>query len=79
MSDPLLGHLVEIHSVGGIVYEGRVRSIKQLEDIGEIFELRSDTSADFQRFIHVVDRLVQIHEIESAPEPLDRGDRDCNR
>ena len=63
MPDPLLGRLVEIHSVAGIAYEGRIRSIKQVEDIGEIFELRSDANGDFQRFIHVVDRLVQIRAI----------------
>jgi hypothetical protein len=67
MPDPLLGRLVEIHSVAGIVYEGCVRSIKQVEDIGEIFELGSDVNADFQRFIHVVDRLVQIRRIGRDP------------
>jgi hypothetical protein len=64
MSDSLLGHLVEIRSVAGILYEGRVRSIKQVDDLGELFELGSDANATFQRFIHVVDRLVQIRKTD---------------
>jgi hypothetical protein len=67
LSDPLLGRLVKIHSVAGIAYEGRIRSIRQVEDIGEIFELGSDANADYQRFIHVVYRVVQIHEIGPSP------------
>jgi hypothetical protein len=67
--DPLLGRLVEIHSVAGILYEGLIRSIRQVEDVGEIFELGSDANADYQRFIHVVDRLVQIREIRPATPP----------
>jgi len=64
MTDPLLGREVEIHSPAGIVYSGVVRSIGVDEGLGEIFELGSATNAGYQRFVHVVDRLVQIRRID---------------
>lgn len=73
--DPLLGRLVEIRSVAGILYEGRIRSIRAVEDIGEIFELGADANAGYQRFVHVVDRLVQIREITTSSHYQDRFSR----
>jgi hypothetical protein len=63
--DPMLGRLVEIRSLAGIVYDGVIRSIRDAGELGEIFELGSDTNARYQRFIHVKDRLVQIREIDA--------------
>jgi hypothetical protein len=65
--DPLLGHLLEVRSIAGIVYRGVVRSIRPADDLGELFELGSDTNAEYQRYIHVVDRVVQIREIRQEP------------
>lgn len=61
--DPMLGRRVEIRSLGGIVYDGVIRSIRDAGDFGEIFELGSEINEHYQRFIHVTDRLVQIREI----------------
>jgi hypothetical protein len=61
--DPLLGCPVEIRSVAGIVYRGVVRAIRGADELGELFELGSDSNAQFQRFIHVVDRAVQVRKI----------------
>ena len=63
-SDPMLGVMVEIRSVAGIAYYGVVRSVRDAGELGEIFELGSETNEQYQRFIHVVDRLVQIQEID---------------
>jgi hypothetical protein len=59
----MLGELVEIRSVAGIAYSGVVRSIRPADELGELFELGSDSNPEYQRFIHVVDRAVQIQEI----------------
>jgi hypothetical protein len=64
MFDPMLGRLVEIRSVAGIVYQGVIRSIRPVEGLGEVFELGSDKNTAYQRFVHVVDRLVQIVTIQ---------------
>jgi hypothetical protein len=66
MVDAMLGRSVEIRSVAGIDYAGVVRSIRAVDELGEIFELGSDEDALYQRFVHVVDRLVQIRAIEPA-------------
>jgi hypothetical protein len=66
--DPLLGHLLVVRSIAGIVYRGVVRSIRPADDLGELFELGSDTNAKYQRYIHVVDRTVQIREIHQEPD-----------
>lgn len=63
--DPMLGRLVEIRSLADIVYHGVIRSIRDAGELGELFELGSDTNDQYQRFIHVVDRLVQIREFDS--------------
>jgi nucleotide-binding universal stress UspA family protein len=75
LPDSLLGRLVEIRSVAGILYVGRIRSIRAVEDIGEIFELGADANSAFQRFVHVVDRLVQIREITTSSHYRDRFSR----
>jgi hypothetical protein len=62
--DPVLGCLVEIRSIAGIVYRGVVRSIGPDKGLGEIFELGSAVQAEYQRFVHVVDRAVQVRTIE---------------
>lgn len=63
VADILVGKQVEIRSVAGIHYAGVIRAITPDEGLGEIFELGSSTNPDYQRFVHVVDRLVQIHPI----------------
>jgi hypothetical protein len=62
--DPCLGSHVEIHSMAGIAYSGVVRSIHPADELGELFELGSNSNPEYQRFIHVVDRAVQIRQIE---------------
>jgi hypothetical protein len=65
-SDPLLGRRVEIGSVAGIRYRGVVRSIRDAGELGELFELGSDQDASYQRFVYVVDRLVQVDLLEDG-------------
>lgn len=60
VADFLIGKHVEIRSVAGISYTGVVRAIAPDEGLGEIFELGSPTNPAYQRFVHVVDRAVQI-------------------
>jgi hypothetical protein len=62
--DPLLGCSVEIRSIAGIAYRGIIRSISPDKELGEIFELRSAEHAEYQRFVHVVDRAVQIRKTD---------------
>lgn len=59
-SDPLVGQNVEIRSAGGIAYHGIVRSIEPDDVLGELFELGSDDDPDYQRFVFVADRRIQI-------------------
>ena len=61
--DPILGCSVEIRSIAGIIYQGVVRAVGPDKGLGEIFDLGSAARADYQRFVHVVDRAVQIRMI----------------
>ena len=61
----MLGRVVEIHSVAGMVYDGVVRSIRPADELGELFELGSDSNPHYQRLIHVVDRAVQSREVKN--------------
>jgi hypothetical protein len=63
-SDPLLGCDVEIHSVNGIAYRGRVIGIRNHAELGDLFELGSEHDPSYRRLVYVVDRPVQIRHIE---------------
>ncbi len=60
--DPMLSHLAEIRPRAGIVHNGVIPSIR---DAGELSNLALITNERYQRFIHVVDRLVQIRKFDS--------------
>jgi hypothetical protein len=67
-SDSILGRAVEIRSVAGIVYSGIVKSVRPDEELGELFELSSERSAEYRRLVYVADRLAQIRDLEDVEE-----------
>jgi hypothetical protein len=68
MSDAILGRAVEIRSVAGIVYSGIVKSVRPDGELGELFELSSERSAEYRRLVYVADRLAQIRDLEDTEE-----------
>jgi len=64
--DPLVGRRVEICSVAGITYAGTVHAIRCDDDLGELFELRSEVDPTYQRLVYVADRLVQVRGLDEV-------------
>lgn len=64
--DSLIGSDVEICSISGIAYRGVVNSIRDKEDLGELFELASAHDPTYRRLVYVVDRCAQIRHIEDG-------------
>lgn len=62
---PLIGVRVQIRSGGGITYFGVVRSIRSVDELGEVFELGSSTNVGYQRFVYIVDRATQIQQVDA--------------
>jgi hypothetical protein len=62
----MIGRHVEITSTGGIVYGGRIRTIRAAGTLGELFELGSDDPG-YRRLVYVADRTTQIRELPDAP------------
>ena len=64
--DPMLGRSVQVRSPAGIVYYGVVRSIREGNGLGELFELGADgvSSTGYQRLVYVTDRAAQVSELE---------------
>lgn len=66
MADPLIGRAVEVFSVNGIRYQGIVVTIRDREDMGELFELGSHEDPTYHRLVYVTDRLVQVHRLPAG-------------
>jgi hypothetical protein len=64
----MIGRRVEITSTGGIVYRGIVRSIKDADDLGELFELARRGDPAYRRLVYVVDRAAQVREVDDDYE-----------
>jgi hypothetical protein len=61
--DPLIGRHVEIQSAGGIFYRGRVRSICNEDEKGELFVLCLVANPSDERLVYVTDRFTQIQDL----------------
>jgi hypothetical protein len=59
-SATIVGDEVIVRSAAGIEYAGHVRSIRQLDDGGELFELGRYGDVAYQRFVYVSDRALQV-------------------
>lgn len=60
----MIGRPIEIRSIGGMVYQGIVKSIKSGTD-GELFRLGSAHDPAYERLVVVVDRATQIRQLAS--------------